>query len=85
MPAIKDELKSWEGSGMFLSFLGWLSCLPRHTDYGHPKKALNQRNLKMFRLNMGNKYVKRTLPAEKFEGSDFWLETRVIIKILTHS
>ena len=26
-----------------------------------------------------------TLPAEMFGGSDFWLETRVIIKILTHS
>ena len=34
MPAIKDELKSWEGSGMFLSWLPWLGCLPRHTDYG---------------------------------------------------
>ena len=26
-----------------------------------------------------------TLPAEMFWGSDFWLETRVIIKISTHS
>ena len=26
-----------------------------------------------------------TLPAKMFGGTDFWLETRVIIKILTHS
>ena len=43
MPAIKDELKSWEESGMFLSWLtsdlAWLSCLPRHMDNGHWMRA----------------------------------------------
>ena len=34
---------------------------------------------------LGYDSVLATLPAEMFEGSDFWLETRVIIKISTHS
>ena len=40
------------------------------------------KNIYIIRTAILNYFV--SLPAEMFGGSDFWLETRVIIKILTH-
>ena len=41
-------------------------------------------NCEVFKLEILQQFLKNTLPAEMFGGTEFWLYTIIIIKIESH-